>query len=216
MDVLALRQQQTMTPQLSLCLATSNQGKLTEYRRLLAGLPIQLISAADLGLPSPAEARATFVENALDKARAACMASGLASLAEDAGLCVPALGMQPGLHSARFAPGTDRDRIDHLLHCMTALHDDQRCAFFHCTAVLMRHADDPVPWLVQGQWHGHMLKTPQGSEGFGYDPVFCGQGCGQRSAAELLPAEKDRLSHRGKAMRHLRRLLAHALHQGAW
>ena len=205
-----------MNARLSLCLATRSQGKLTEYRRLLEGLPIQLISAADLGLPAPAEERTTFVENALDKARAACTASGLASLAEDAGLCVPALGMQPGLHSARFAPGSDRDRIDHLLHCMTALHDDQRQAFFHCAMVLMRHAGDPVPCLIQGQWHGHILKSTQGNEGFGYDPVFCGQGCGQRSAAELLPAEKDRLSHRGKAMRHLRRFLVQAVRRGAW
>lgn len=199
----------------TLCLATSSQGKLIEYRRMLEGVPIHLISAADLGLPSPAEERATFVENALDKARAACTAGKLASLAEDAGLCVPALAMQPGLHSARFAPGSDRDRVDHLLHCMTALRDEQRAAFFHCTLVLMRHAEDPVPWLVQGQWHGHILKAPQGSGGFGYDPVFCGQGCGQRSAAELSGAEKDRLSHRGKAIRQLRRLLVHAVRQGA-
>lgn len=198
----------------TLCLATSNQGKLNEYQRLLADLPIELVSAADLGLPTPAEEAATFVENALAKARTACMASGLPSLAEDAGLCVPALDLQPGLHSARFAAGSDQDRMHRLLECMQNVPVGQRHAFFYCAVVLMRHAQDPVPCLAQGRWRGHLLESPRGQGGFGYDPLFCGQGCGQRSAAELTAAEKDRLSHRGKAIRQLRRLLAHVMSQG--
>lgn len=197
----------------TLCLASSNQGKLNEYQRMLADLPIKLVGAAALGLPTPAEEAATFVENALAKARAACTASGLPSLAEDAGLCVSALGMQPGLHSARFAAGSDEDRVHRLLERMQDVPDGQRHAFFYCAVVLMGNAQDPVPCLTQGRWLGHILESPRGRGGFGYDPVFCGQGCGQRSAAELSAAEKDRLSHRGRAIRQLRRLLPHVMRQ---
>lgn len=200
-----------MNEPLTLCLASSNPGKLKEYHRLLGQLPIRLVSAATLGLPAPPEEAATFLENALAKARAACTACGLPTLAEDAGLCVPALDMQPGLRSARFAPGNDQDRVHYLLQRMRGMAARQRRAFFYCVVVLMRHGEDPIPCVAQGRWMGRILESPQGSEGFGYDPIFCGQGCGPRSAAELTGAEKDRLSHRGRAIRQLRRQLAPAL-----
>jgi XTP/dITP diphosphohydrolase len=187
------------------CLASSNAGKVRECLRVFHDLPLRFIPQGDLGIDAAEETGRSFAENALLKARHASASSGLPALSDDSGLCVPALGMRPGLHSARFAPGSDLARASRLLEAMEGLGGHDRRAFFWCAAALIRGPDDPTPMLSQAAWHGMILEEPRGDGGFGYDPIFLGHGCSGRSAAELGDAEKDRRSHRGKALRGLRR-----------
>lgn len=188
----------------SLLIATGNTGKLAEFRELFAPRGLQVIGQRELGILDPDETAATFVENALLKARHATAISGLPCLADDSGLCVDALGGAPGLYSARYAgPQADASaNIRRLLDALAGLPEDQRRAHFVCVLVWLRHADDPDPLIALGRWHGRILDTPRGDGGFGYDPVFLDLELG-RSAAELTATEKHARSHRGRALRHL-------------
>ncbi len=194
---------------MKLVLASGNAGKLVEMREVLADLDVDLVAQAELGVTDVEETAATFVENALLKARHASRATGLAALGDDSGLCVDALDGAPGLYSARYA-GTHGDsaaNIAKLLGALADLPDGERGAHFFCAIVLLRHAEDPAPLIAEGRWHGRILPAPRGQGGFGYDPVFFDpqRNC---SAAELAPAIKNRVSHRGQALLRLRELLA--------
>jgi XTP/dITP diphosphohydrolase len=189
-------------------LASSNRGKLAEIRGVLAGTGIELIAQSELGIGDADENGATFVENALIKARHASRASGLPALGDDSGLCVDALGGAPGLLSARYA-GHHRDaaaNIAKLLRALDGVEETQRGAHFHCTIALLRNADDPAPLIAQARWRGRILDAPRGEKGFGYDPVFFDPSFGE-SAAELDPVVKNRVSHRGQALARLRELM---------
>lgn len=185
-------------------LASHNRGKLAEFATLLAPLGVQLVGAAELDLKPPAEDGLSFVENALIKARAASQASGLPALADDSGLTVDALAGQPGVRSARYAgaKATDADNVSALLQALRDVEDSRRGARFVCALALLRHGEDPEPLLATGEWSGTILREPAGTGGFGYDPIFFDPevGC---SAAQLDPAEKNRRSHRGRALRAL-------------
>jgi len=191
-----------------LVLASGNRGKLVEMREILAGLDLELVAQSELGIADADETATTFVENALLKARQAARASGLPALGDDSGLCVDALGGAPGLYSARYAGahGDAAANIAKLLDALRDVPDDERTAHFHCTIVLLRSADDPAPLVAEGRWHGRILHAPRGSGGFGYDPVFLDPALGA-GAAELDPATKNRVSHRGLALARLRELL---------
>ncbi len=191
-------------------LATGNAGKLREFRRMLADTGLDIRPQSDWQLPEAVEDGLSFVENALIKARNACRHTGLPALADDSGLVVPALNGRPGIRSSRFAGphASDRDNLEKLLAEMAELEGDDRRAHFQCVIVYLRHAEDPVPLITSGQWHGHILPHPRGDGGFGYDPIFRPEGRVD-SAAELNPKDKDRLSHRGQALREMLALLQH-------
>lgn len=184
-----------------LVLASGNQGKLRELAQMLERLHIEVLSQADFSVEPVEETGLTFVENALLKARQAARVSGLPALGDDSGLVVDALDGQPGIHSARYAgkDAGDAANNDKLLEALTGLPAERRGAHFHCCLVLLRHADDPVPIIAEGAWHGHILDTPRGDGGFGYDPLFHDRDLGA-TAAELPMAEKARVSHRGRAL----------------
>jgi len=188
-------------------LASSNPGKLAEIREVLADSGIELVAQSEFGIGDAEETGATFVENALLKARHAARASGLPALADDSGICVDVLGGAPGLYSARYAGrhGDNAANNAKLLDVLRDVPDEQRGAHFHCTLVLLRNADDPAPLIAEGLWRGHILRAPQGDKGFGYDPVFSSAEHGP--AGELDAATKNRVSHRGLALARLRELL---------
>jgi XTP/dITP diphosphohydrolase len=185
-----------------LVLASNNAKKMKELNALLAPLGFEVIPQGQLGIPEAEEPFGTFIENALAKARHAARHSGLPALADDSGLCVRALGGAPGVVSARYAgePKSDARNNAKLLADLAG-HDDRR-AHFVSLLVLVRNADDPQPIIAEGEWHGEILTTPRGADGFGYDPLFYVPSCCQ-TAAELDAATKNRLSHRGQAMQQL-------------
>lgn len=189
-------------------LASSNTGKLAELRAILADLDIEPVAQSALGIDDADEAGATFVENALLKARHAAQASGLPALGDDSGLCVDALDGAPGLYSARYAGGHGDAgaNIAKLLDALRDVPEARRTAHFHCTIVLLRSARDPAPLIAEGRWQGRILDAPRGNNGFGYDPVFFDPALGA-SAAELDAPTKNRSSHRGQALARLRALL---------
>lgn len=191
-----------------LVIASHNPGKVTEIRDLLRPYSVSVRSSGELGLPEPEETGLTFAENARIKAIAAARASGLPAFADDSGLCVDALGGAPGLYSARYAgPGGDAARnIERLLRELDGVPDEARGASFHCCIVLLRHATDPRPLVVEGRWHGRVLHAPRGDGGFGYDPVFLDPASGL-TAAELPATRKNAVSHRGLALATLRERL---------
>jgi XTP/dITP diphosphohydrolase len=192
-----------------LIVATANPGKLREFRSLLAGLPFDLLSLADLKLPSPHETGDSFLANAMLKARHAASLSGCAAVADDSGLEVDVLGGAPGIYSARYA-GPDADdqaNNDKLLHALKGVAREQRRARYRCALVFVEECRDAAPLLAEESWEGSILDAPRGCGGFGYDPYFWLSDLG-KTAAELDPGEKNRLSHRGKAMRALREQLA--------
>ena len=187
-----------------LVLATSNRGKLAEIQPLLAGGNFSLVAQSELGVGDAVEDGASFIENALLKARHACAATGLPALADDSGLLVDALGGAPGLLSARYAGahGDADANIRKLLGELGQVPEALRGAHFHCAIVLLRHTRDPQPLIAEGSWHGQILFAPRGDRGFGYDPVFFDPLL--RATAAELPAEtKNRVSHRGQALREL-------------
>jgi XTP/dITP diphosphohydrolase len=188
--------------------ATANPGKLREFRTLLAGLPFELTSLAELGLPSPEETGSSFLDNALMKARHAAVKSGCAAVADDSGIEVDALGGAPGIYSARYAGSGASDAANNakLLGALAGVPPDGRRARYRCALAYVDTADSP-PLVAEAAWDGVIVESPRGSGGFGYDPYFWLPELG-KTAAELDPAEKNRLSHRGKAMRTLRELLA--------
>lgn len=185
-------------------IASSNKGKLKEFSNMLGELGVSIVSQEQLGISDAVEDGLSFVENALKKARHACQQSGLAAIADDSGLAVPALNGEPGIYSARYggAHGNDKANNDKLLHEMQTLDDAQRLAYFHCVLVYMQHPEDPTPIICHGRWQGTILRSPQGEQGFGYDPLFyvAEEQC---SAAELSRERKAQLSHRGQALRAL-------------
>ncbi|MEZ5461410.1 RdgB/HAM1 family non-canonical purine NTP pyrophosphatase [Dokdonella sp.] len=194
-----------------LVLASGNAGKLVEMRGILEGMAIELVAQGELGVSDVEETGATFVENAILKARHAARLTGLPALGDDSGICVDALDGAPGLLSARYAGehGNSGANIDKLLDALRNVPEESRGAHFFCVIVLLRHADDPAPLIAEGRWHGRVLNAARGTAGFGYDPIFLDP---QRnaSAAELDPAEKNRISHRGQALARLRELLQSA------
>ena len=193
-----------------LLIASNNVGKVREFRQLLAPLQITVQSQADFGIPAAAEPFFTFTENALAKARHASKLSGLPTLADDSGVCVSALNNQPGVHSARYAASALQPANDELNNTklIAALKNQtNRAAHYVCALVLVRSADDPAPVIVECRWDGEIIDQPRGVNGFGYDPYFYLPTLG-KTAAELLPAEKNRLSHRGQALQQLLAILA--------
>jgi XTP/dITP diphosphohydrolase len=186
-------------------LASGNAGKLAELREILAGAGHVLRAQSEFGVTDAEETGLTFIENALLKARHAAAATGLPALADDSGLCVDALGGAPGLYSARYggAHGDSVRNIERLLGELCDVPDAARTARFHCALALLRSADDPRPLLAEGTWEGRILREPRGARGFGYDPVFLDPDNGV-SAAELEPAIKHAISHRGRALAALR------------
>jgi XTP/dITP diphosphohydrolase len=188
----------------SIVLASNNAGKVREFNELLAAERIHIVPQGQLGIPEVEETGLTFVENAILKARHAAGHGGLPAIADDSGIEVDALDGAPGIYSARFAgPGaSDTDNLEKLLAEMRGIPEERRSARFQCLMVYMRHAQDPTPVICQGTWEGRILVEPRGENGFGYDPVFFvpGEGC---SSAELPPSTKNRLSHRGRALKML-------------
>lgn len=184
-----------------LVLATANQGKLAELRRILDGLDVELLSAAEIALPDVEETGSTFTDNALLKARAAVAACGLPCVSDDSGLVVDALGGEPGVRSARYA-GRHGDDEANLRLVLDRLGDrDDRTARFVCVAALV--SPDGREWTADGVLEGRIIDAPRGSNGFGYDPVFVPAGH-DRTTAEMTPQDKDAISHRGQAFRALR------------
>lgn len=183
--------------------ASNNPGKLRELAALLRPLGIEAVPQADLAVPEAEEPHFTFIENALAKARHAANISGLPALADDSGLCVPALFGAPGVHSAYYAgregSREERDARNNakLVEQLRATKD--RSAFYYCALVLVRHRDDPTPVVADAAWHGEILLEPRGSNGFGYDPYFLVQGT-DLTAAQMQPEQKNRVSHRGQAL----------------
>ena len=199
---------------MELVLASGNAGKLVELRELLGGGMLDggrftLRAQSEFGVGDADETGLTFVENALIKARHAARATGLPALGDDSGLCVDALGGAPGLYSARYAGvhGDSAANIARLLRELEHVPDNARTARFHCVLVLLRSPEDPRPIIAEGSWEGVILRQPRGDNGFGYDPVFLDPE-NALSAAELDPAIKNAISHRGRALAALRQRLA--------
>src|ERR1700678_723020 len=187
-----------------LVVATGNPGKLREFRHLLAGLPFELVSLADLGVASPEETGSSFMANALLKARHAAAATGAAAIADDSGLEVDALGGAPGIYSARYAGQGADDRANNakLLAALEGMPHDRRGARYRCALAFIDGAAD-ILLTADGVWEGAILDEPRGTGGFGYDAYFWLPELGM-TAAELDPDEKNRRSHRGSALRALR------------
>ena len=183
-----------------LVLASNNRGKLTEFDRLLAPLGFAIQTQAALNISEAEEPYATFIENALTKARHAARESGLPALADDSGICVPALGGAPGVFSARYAgePKSDAANNAKLVADLQA-HED-KSAYYYCVLVYLRHPDDPQPVIADARWHGEIIDQPRGQGGFGYDPHFWLSSL-NKTAAELTPEEKNQISHRAQALR---------------
>ncbi len=190
--------------QVKIVLASSNPGKLAELRALLEPAGMHVVPQDAFGVEPPEETGLTFVENALIKARAACAATGLPALADDSGVVVDALGGAPGVRSARYAGdgASDADNLAGLLEALAGVDPPDRGAAFVCALVHLRHAHDPCPIVCEGVWRGRILDAPRGGGGFGYDPVFFVESLG-RTAAELTRAEKNAVSHRGRALAQL-------------
>ncbi|MGH8684695.1 MAG: RdgB/HAM1 family non-canonical purine NTP pyrophosphatase [Nitrosospira sp.] len=185
-----------------LVIASSNPGKLREIRRLLEPLGIEVLPQSAFDVTEAEEPYCTFLENALAKARHASKWSGLPALADDSGICVNALNGGPGVYSARYAgePKSDERNNQKLVEVLRN-HPDRK-AHYYCVITLVRHADDPQPIIADGAWHGEIILEPRGTGGFGYDPYFFLPGLG-KTAAELPMEQKNRISHRGKALTRL-------------
>lgn len=185
-----------------LILASNNAGKLREFSEILGPIGFELHAQGEFNVPEAEEPFATFVENALAKARHASRLTGLPALADDSGVCVNALGGAPGVYSARFAgePKSDARNNEKVIADL-AQHAD-KSAYYYCVLVYVRHADDPQPVIADGAWHGEIIAEARGSNGFGYDPHFLIPSLG-KTAAELSAQEKNALSHRGQALRAL-------------
>ncbi|REL32184.1 RdgB/HAM1 family non-canonical purine NTP pyrophosphatase [Thalassotalea euphylliae] len=188
-------------------LATGNQGKVKELANLLAEHQIEVLPQSQFDVPDVAETGTTFVENAIIKARHAAKITGLPAIADDSGLEVDALNGAPGVYSARYSHDvtnsvSDASNNDKLLSALADVAASERTARFHCVLVYMRHADDPTPVICHGVWEGSILTEKRGEQGFGYDPLFWVE-AHQCSSAELTRSDKNKLSHRGKALAQL-------------
>jgi len=182
-----------------LVIASNNAGKLKEIGAILAPLAVEVVAQSAYAVSEADEPHASFVENAIAKARHASRHTQLPALADDSGVCVDALGGAPGVHSARYAgePRSDLRNNAKLVEDLRGTAD--RRAHYYCVVVLLRHVDDPQPLIAEGAWHGEIIDTPRGGHGFGYDPHFLLPDFG-KTAAELDPKLKNRLSHRARAL----------------
>jgi XTP/dITP diphosphohydrolase len=189
-------------------IASANSGKLKEIRQVLASSGVEVLPQSEWSVPGVEETGGTFVENAILKARQAARYSDLPAISDDSGLEVDALGGAPGVRSARFAGIESDDAANNrlLLERMGGISPEDRSARFRCVMVCMRHPDDPAPLICQGIWEGRIVDIPRGRGGFGYDPLFMPETM-DRTAAELSADEKNRMSHRGKALKALAEIL---------
>lgn len=191
-------------------LASGNAGKLREFSAMLSDVGLEFVRQSELGVADAVEDGLTFVENSLIKARNAAKITGMPAMADDSGIVVDALGGAPGLYSARYAGehGGDAANNAKLLEALRDVPEAQRTARFYCCIVYLRHAEDQLPIIAEASWEGRILFEASGANGFGYDPLFYvpTHGC---SSAELPPEEKNRISHRGQALRKLHALLEH-------
>ena len=181
----------------TILLASNNGKKIAELSAILASFGFEIKAQRDYGIEDVPETGLTFVENALIKARHAARQSGLPAIADDSGLCVPALGGAPGIYSARYSGEGDAGNNRKLLAALENAQD--RRAYYVCLIVYLRHADDPLPIIAQGLWHGTIALEARGDGGFGYDPLFVPAG-DSRTAAEYSAAEKNSISHRARAL----------------
>ena len=194
-------------------LASNNKGKLNEFKRLFtaANLNIDIVPQGELNIDDAVEDGLSFIENAIIKARHASRISGLPAIADDSGLCVPALGNAPGIYSARYAGehGNDANNNAKLIADLKPLRQENTpiTGYFVCVLALVRHADDPLPIIAQGLWQGEILEAPQGENGFGYDPLFWVPDL-QLTAAAMTAEQKNKISHRGLAINSLLQQLA--------
>lgn len=194
----------------TLVLASSNPGKVREINQMLAGLDLSVVPQSDFKVIDAEETGLTFIENALLKARNATRHTGLPAIADDSGLEVDYLNGAPGIYSARYAGKNASDELNlrKLLDDLVGIPEAERTARFQCLMVYLRHEFDPTPVICQGTWEGRLLLEPRGANGFGYDPIFFvpTHNC---SSAELPPEVKNKLSHRGQALRLLVAALGH-------
>jgi XTP/dITP diphosphohydrolase len=194
---------QSLNDRMKVVLATHNAGKLKEFQALLAPLKFEVLPISEFTSVAPEETGLTFVENAILKARHAAKVSGHAAIADDSGIEVDALHGAPGIYSARFAGlgASDQENLEKLLSDLRNIAPASRVARYQCALAFMRWDTDPSPIVVQASWEGRIINQPRGSGGFGYDPIFeLNSGL---TAAELPPIEKNRVSHRGQALRML-------------
>lgn len=184
-----------------LVIASGNPGKVGEFQSLLSGCGYEVFPQSDFAVSEVAETGLSFVENAIIKARHACEATNLPCLADDSGIEVDALKGQPGIYSARFSGenATNASNNQKLLDSLDGVSDAERTARYQCVLVLMQHATDPTPLICQASWEGLILRHPEGDGGFGYDPLFYVSSY-KCTAAQMDKVEKNRVSHRGKAM----------------
>jgi XTP/dITP diphosphohydrolase len=196
-----------------LLVATSNAGKLVEIREILGALPLELLSLEDAALPAPDETGLTFDENAAQKATTCASQSGLWTLGDDSGLCVDALDGGPGVYSARYAP-TDVERRAKLLRALQDVPETRRAAHFFCAVVLSAPGGERL-FRAEGRVDGAIALAPRGTNGFGYDPLFLPAETPGKTLAELASAEKNRLSHRGRALERLLPALARLARDGS-
>lgn len=187
-----------------LVLATGNLGKVAELQQAFANFQVEVLPQSHFQVTDVAETGLSFIENALIKARHASAATGLPALADDSGLAVQALQGAPGIYSARYAgeKASDQDNYEKLLAALAQTPQEQRQAAFYCVLAYVRHAEDPTPIIAQGIWQGEIAFAAQGTQGFGYDPVFYVPHY-QCTAAELSLNDKNQASHRGQAIRQL-------------
>ena len=185
-----------------LILASNNAGKLKEFSEILGPIGFTLHPQGEFNVPEAEEPFATFVENALEKARHASRLTGLPALADDSGVCINAFGGKPGVWSARFAGEPKSDARNNAKVIADLESHADKTAYYYCVLVYVRHADDPQPVIADGRWNGEITPVARGSNGFGYDPHFYIPALG-KCAAELSSAEKNAMSHRGQALRAL-------------
>ncbi len=190
----------------SIVLASGNPGKKAEIEQLLAPFGTRVITQVELGITEAEEPYDTFLENALAKARHAAFATRLPALADDSGICVDALGGAPGVHSARYAGEPRSDARNNEKVLFELREKNNRSAHYVCVLVLVRGPGDSEPLVAQAEWHGEIAHAPRGTNGFGYDPYFIVPGLG-KTAAELAPEEKNRISHRSQALATLLEML---------
>jgi len=189
--------------------ASSNKGKLAEFQQLLSGLNFDVAPQSEFQVPDAIENGLSFVENAIIKARHASKLTGLPAIADDSGLEVDFLNGAPGIYSSRFSGenATDEKNNQRLLSLLQEVEENERTARFQCLLVYMRHPEDPTPIICQGTWEGLITLNPEGDNGFGYDPLFfipefnC-------TSAQLEKTQKNKISHRGKAMAQLLKRLS--------
>lgn len=189
-------------------LASSNAGKIKEFKEILKNFHIDIIPQSDLGVSDIEETGLSFIENAIIKARHAAKVTGLPAIADDSGLAVDALNGAPGIYSARYAGANagSKNNIAKLLDDMHDVPDNKRSASFHCVLAFMSHELDPTPLICDGKWSGQILREPKGENGFGYDPVFYVPS-EKMTAAELPAILKNQISHRGMAIQLLLKML---------